>query len=123
MMPIRFYQLLLISIGLSLQLSAALAQVQPLCPSPTVKKQSDGAMPIPETAFTEQAAKQEIKKLNKLFGPDGLSADSVAWETSFVMIEGWYLKRQALEAKKRGEIPVSSSEFCSFMKDRAFVRH
>ena len=80
-------------------------------------------MPIPEKAFTEQAAKRELRKLNKFLGADGLEADSVAWETSFVIIEGWYLKRQAIEAKKRGDTLLSDSEFCTFMRDRAYVRH
>ncbi len=80
-------------------------------------------MPIPEKAFTEQAAKRELRKLNKLLGADGLEADSVAWETSFVIIEGWFLKRQALEAIKHGDTLLSDSEFCTFMGDRAYVRH
>lgn len=80
-------------------------------------------MPIAEKAFTEQVAKRELQKLNKLLGPEGLTVDAIAWETSFVFIEGWYLKRQALEAKKRGDSPHTISDFCVFMKDRAYVRH
>lgn len=101
----------------------SLAQAGQLCPVATPQSNSEGEWRIPEEAITEQAAKQELKKLKQLFGPSGLTAESVAWETSFVIIEGWYLKRQALEAKKRGEDGLPISDFCDFMKNSAYVRH
>jgi hypothetical protein len=58
-----------------------------------------------------------------LLGPDGLTVDPPVWETSFVYLEGWYLKRQALEAKTRGGPAEAITNFCDFMKERAYVRH
>ena len=104
-------------------LGLSLAQAGPLCPAVAAQSKSEGQWPIPEAAFTEQAAKRELKKLNRLLGIDGLTAESVAWETSFVIIEGWYLRRQALEAKKHGEKGLFVSDFCDFMKSRAYVHH
>jgi hypothetical protein len=80
-------------------------------------------MPIPESGFTEQAAKRELMTLQSLLGPDGLLADPPAWRTSFVYLEGWFLKRQALEAKKGVGPPYAVADFCAFMKDHAYVRH
>lgn len=80
-------------------------------------------MPISEKAFTKRAAEEELQKLRKFLGPDGVTADAAVWETSFVYLEGWYLKRQALEAKKTRQEPQTIEAFCSFLKDRAYVRH
>lgn len=87
------------------------------------QSKTEGAWRIPEEAFTEQSAKRELKKLNRLMGAEGLTVDSIAWETSFVYIEGWYLRRQALAAKGRGESGLFVSDFCDFLKSRAYVRH
>jgi hypothetical protein len=105
----------------SLVLSDAHAQV--ICPNVKPDRTSEGAMPIPEQAFTEQTAKREMRKLQDLLGPDGLLVDPPTWETSFVYLEGWYLKRQALEAIKRGGPAHAISDFCDFMKNRGYVRH
>jgi hypothetical protein len=96
---------------------------QSLCPSIKPGRASEGAMPIPEGAFTKQAAERELRKLESLLGPDGLLVDPPAWRTSFVYLEGWYLKRQALEAKKGGGPPYAIADFCYFMKNQAYVRH
>ncbi len=80
-------------------------------------------MPLPEAAFTEQTAQRELRKLERLLGPDGLLVDSVAWQTSFVYIEGWYLKRKALETKSGRGNPDAIADFCDFMKGQAYVRH
>jgi hypothetical protein len=96
---------------------------QALCAQVRPDHKSEGAMPLPEKAFTQQAAERELQKLRSLMGPDGLAVDPPVWETSFVYLEGWYLKRQALEAKKRGETGGPISDFCAFMKERAYVRH
>ena len=122
-MPNRLRQLIVILIAGGVGMSVAHAQTESLCPSVVHKDKSEGAMPISEKSFTEQAAKRELRKLNNLLGPDGLTVDAVVWETSFVFIEGWYLKRQALAAKKRGDTGISTSDFCTFMKERAFVHH
>src|SRR5205809_7904865 len=87
---------------------------QTLCPSTKPGRASEGAMPIPEGAFTKQAAERELRKLEGLLGPDGLLVDPPAWRTSFVYLEGWYLKRQALEAKDRGGPPYAVADFCDF---------
>jgi hypothetical protein len=80
-------------------------------------------MPIPEGDFTRQAAERELHRLQTLLGPDGLSVDPPVWETSFVYLEGWYLKRQALEAQKRGDASLEVKTFCEFLKERGHVRH
>jgi hypothetical protein len=98
-------------------------QAASLCPTAKAQGESEGAWPIPEEAFTKQAAERELQKLQRLLGPDGLFVDSIAWENSFVYLEGWYLKRQALEETKRGERGLFVSDFCAFMKKHAYVRH
>ena len=99
------------------------ATAQILCAHVKPDSTSEGAMPIPEKAFTRQAAERELGKLRSLLGPDGLAVDPPVWETSFVYLEGWYLKRQALEAKKGGGPAEAITIFCDFMKERAYVRH
>jgi hypothetical protein len=96
---------------------------QSLCPSIKPGRASEGAMPIPESEFTKQAAERELRKLEGLLGPDGLLVDPPVWRTSFVYLEGWYLKRQALEAKNRGGPPHAIADFCDFMRKQAYVRH
>ena len=96
---------------------------QSLCPKVKSDRSSEGAMPIPEKAFTKQAAERELQRLRTLLGPDGLAVDPPVWETSFVYLEGWYLKRQALEAKKGTGPAQAVDDFCTFMKERAHVRH
>src|SRR5580765_3429364 len=93
---------------------------QSLCPQIKPGARSEGAMPLPEAAFTEQTARRELRKLEGLMGPDGLLVDSVAWQTSFVYIEGWYLKRQALETKSGRANPEAITDFCEFMKNQAY---
>jgi hypothetical protein len=115
------FRLIVTLIAASLVLADAHAQV--ICPSVKPERTSEGAMPIPEQAFTKQAAERELRKLQDLLGPNGLSVDPPTWETSFVYLEGWYLKRQALEAMKRGGPAHAVSDFCDFMKKRAYVRH
>ena len=78
---------------------------------------------MPEEAFYELGARQELTILNRLLEPDGISVDSVAWKNSFVFIEGWLLKRQALEARRRGEDGHFVSDFCEFLKSRAYIHH
>lgn len=112
-------------IVLAALLGLSLAQAEPLCPT-TVKQEphkSEGLWPMPEEAFYELGARQALTKLNRLMEPDGISADSIAWGNSFVFIEGWLLKRQAIEAKKRGEDGHFVSDFCEFLKNRAYVHH
>lgn len=99
------------------------ANTERLCPTAAEQSMDDGEWKIPEEAFTEQAARRELRKLNRLLGANGLTTDSVAWETSFIVIEGWYLRRQALLAKRQGEPGVLVSDFCDFLKRKAFVRH
>jgi hypothetical protein len=99
------------------------AFAQSLCAHVKPDRTSEGAMPIPEKAFTEQAAKRELQKLQSLLGPDGLAVDPPVWETSFVYLEGWFLKRQALEAKNGAGPALAITDFCAFMKDKAYVRH
>jgi hypothetical protein len=94
-----------------------------LCVPVATQEISEGLWPIPEDAFTEERARNEIEKLKRLLDPDGVEVDSVAWETSFVYIEGWYLKRQAIEAKKRSDNGLLLSDFCTFIKERAYVHH
>ena len=122
-MPSRLLQGIVFLVAIGLGVTSAQAQRETLCAAVANKDKSEGAMPISEKSFTEQAARRELRKLNKLLGPDGLTVDSVAWETSFVYIEGWYLKRQAIEAKKRGDTPSAISDFCTFLQDRAYVHH
>jgi hypothetical protein len=104
-------------------LGASVAQAESQCPLVTEQSKTEGVWRIPEEAFTEQSAKQELEKLNRLLGAEGLTVDSIAWETSFVRIEGWYLRRQALAAKGRGESGLFVSDFCDFLKNRAYARH
>lgn len=80
-------------------------------------------MPIAEAAFTKQAAERELVRLKSLMGPDGLAVDPPVWETSFVYLEGWYLRHKALDAKAGRGSPVAIDDFCTFMKERAHVRH
>jgi hypothetical protein len=110
-------------ISVAVVLVASQVHGQTLCPDVKANRSAEGAMPISEASFTRQAAERELTKLRSLLGPDGLLVDSGVWETSFVYIEGWYLKRQALAAKKSGEPPYAVSDFCTFMKERAYVRH
>jgi hypothetical protein len=98
-------------------------QAASLCPDVTARSTAEGRWPIPEDAFTKQSAERELRKLRRLLGPEGSSVDSIAWENSFVYLEGWYLKRQALDATKRGETKPFVVDFCNFVKNRAYVRH
>lgn len=104
-------------------LGLSIAQAEPLCPTTIKQDKREGLWPLPEEAFYELLARQELTKLNRLLGPDGIVADSIAWENSFVFIEGWLLKRQALEAKARGEGGHFVSDFCEFLKNRAYIHH
>lgn len=99
------------------------AHAQPLCPHVKRDHQSEGSMPIPESGFTKQAAERELKRLQNLLGPDGLVVDPPAWETSFVFLEGWFLKRQALEAQKQNPSAFEVKSFCEFLQERGHVRH
>lgn len=90
-----------------------------LCKEPS----APDAWRIPASAFTAAAATRELEKLKGLLGPNGVVVDAVAWETSFVYIEGWLLKRQALEAVKRGEPDPYVADFCLFLAERAYVHH
>ncbi len=99
------------------------ANASPICPSSPPDPDQESGWRIPEEAFTEDAARDALAKLEHLLGPDGLLVDSGVWDTHFVYIEGWYLKRQALEAIARGEPRQFVSDFCEFMRERAFVRH
>lgn len=77
-------------------------------------RRSEGAMPIPQKAFTKQAAERKLQRLGTLLSPDGLAVDPLVWETSFVYLEGWYLRRQALEAKKGSGPAQAVDDFCTF---------
>jgi hypothetical protein len=99
------------------------AQAESLCPIPEADEGPETPWRISEDAFTESAAREALTKLEALLGPDGLVVDAVAWQTSFVYIEGWYLKRQAKEAKARGKPEPFLTDFCEFMRERAYVRH
>ena len=112
----------LIAILLALT-TAVTAGAESLCPIPSDDENQEGSWRLPEQAFTEAAARDELAKLEALLGPDGLAVDPVAWETSFVYIEGWYFKRMAQAAVQRGEPEPFLSDFCEFMRDRAYVRH
>ena len=112
----------LIAILVALTTTVA-AGAESLCPLPPHDKGQEESWRIPEQAFTEAAARDELAKPEALLGPDGLAVDPVAWETSFVYIEGWYLKRMAQAATQRGEPEPFLSDFCAFMRDRAYVRH
>jgi hypothetical protein len=96
---------------------------QTLCANVKPDRTSEGSMSIPEKAFTRQAAERELQKLRTLLGPDGLVVDPPTWETSFVYLEGWYLKRQALEAKRAVGSSQPVDDFCAFIKEKAYVRH
>lgn len=65
------------------------AQAEPLFPAISAQGKSDGEWPSSEQTFTEQAANRELKRLNRLLGAEGLTFESVAWETSFTIVEGW----------------------------------
>lgn len=106
---------------LAFWLGLSLAQAEPLCPTTVKQYKSEGLWPLPEEAFYELGARQALTKLNRLVDPEGISANSTAWENSFVFIEGWLLKRRALEAKKRGEDSLFVSDFCEFLKNRAYI--
>lgn len=99
------------------------AQASPICPAPPTPSGAEGDWRIPEEAFTEAVARDALAKLEQLLGPDGVAVDPGAWETHFVYLEGWYLKRQALEALSRGAPEPSVTDFCEFLRDRAYVRH
>ena len=111
-------------IGILVALNAAIAAgAEPLCPLPPDDNGKEGSWRISEEAFTETAARNELVKLEALLGPDGLAVDPVAWESSFIYLEGWYLKRMAQAALQRGEPEPFLSDFCAFVRDRAYVRH
>jgi hypothetical protein len=97
------------------------AKAAPLC-ADAARAKAEGSMPIPESAFNERAARRELKKLQTLLASDAVSADAVAWETSFVYLEGWYLKRRAL-LPTNIRPAQAVSDFCDFLRERAYVHH
>jgi hypothetical protein len=99
------------------------AHAAAICPAPPAASNQEGFWPITEEALTESAAREALTKLEKLLGPDGPIADATAWQTAFVYLEGWYLKRQAQHALTRGEPEPFVSDFCTFLRERAYVRH
>jgi hypothetical protein len=99
------------------------ARAADICPAPATTSSSGGFWSIPEAAFTESAAREALVKLEDLLGPNGAIADAIAWQNAFVLLEGWYLRRQALEAIERSQPEPFVSDFCMFLRERAYVRH
>ena len=99
------------------------AYADTICAAAPPLSSQEGFLPLDEDAFTESAARQAHAKLQNLLGPDGLIADAVSWQTSFVYLEGWYLKRQAESAIERGQPEPFVSDFCTFLRKSAYVRH
>ena len=99
------------------------ANAASICPGSPVADQQEGDWRLTEDAFSEAAARDALKKLEALLGIDGIEADAVAWQTHFVYLEGWYLKRHAQRAMESGQPEPFVSDFCAFLRDRAFVRH
>ena len=99
------------------------ANAASICPDSPVSSDQEGVWRLAEDAFSEVAARDALAKLEALLGTDGLDADAVAWQTHFVYLEGWYLKRQAQQAMERGEPEPFVSDFCAFLRERAYVRH
>jgi hypothetical protein len=102
---------------------AAAANAASICPDMSANSDQEGQWRLSEDAFSEASARDALAKLEALLGSDGLESDAVAWQTSFIYLEGWYLKRQAQNAIKRGQPEPFVSDFCAFLRDRAYVRH
>jgi hypothetical protein len=91
-----------------------------LCP--IAKSKGEGSWPILETAFNSQTALRELKKLGQTASIKSEMPESFVWGNSLLYVEGWLLKKNALERKSKGELQATK-EFCEFMKTRAFLRH
>lgn len=91
-----------------------------LCPQPP---HVEGRRWIAESAITEARANEEMARLQAILAAGPNSADSEAWQSAFVYVQGWLLKRDALDAQRRRSPGASVADFCDFMKTEAYVRH
>jgi hypothetical protein len=94
-----------------------------LCPEPpkeTNASEEGIGGPIPEEAFTEAAARAELDRLKSLTDAKAEATDSYVWGNSFILIEGWLLRKKALLPVEERP-PHAVEDFCAFLKERAHL--
>ena len=78
---------------------------------------------IKEREFTVYKAEKQLKELGEVFKGDIIVAPEFI-ETSFIILEGAYLRKVAIDAKgDKGRYVYAKNEFCEFLSKRAYLVH
>jgi len=113
-----------IIILLLLSLSAQADEV--LCPEVNVKCQGEGHWLITEDAFTKQQAEEHWKVIQNIINGTIQDDDPEVYENAFMVVRGWLLKREVKRSKQLDNEFMKKhtlNEFCTFLKNKAYVRH
>ena len=79
---------------------------------------SEGNWPIPESAFTEQAAEKSLAILKQFVSNGTYGLDSVSIDKELIIIRGYLLK-----SRVSTNMPGTKQEFCNFIRKEAYVQH
>lgn len=78
----------------------------------------EGHWPIPESAFTQGAAKKATQNLSKYITKGTYGMDTIAIDNDILMIKGYLLK-----SRVKTDMPFVKEDFCDFIKNEAYVQH
>ena len=96
------------------------------CPEVNVKSQGEGHWPITEDAFTKQQAEEHWKVIQNIINGTIQDDDPEVYENAFMVVRGWLLKREVKRSIKFDNEFMkkhSLAEFCTYLKNNAYVRH
>ena len=116
----------ILSIIILLSLSFSAQTEERLCPEVNVKSQGEGHWPITEDAFTKQEAEKHWKVIQNIINGTIQDDDPEVYENAFMVVRGWLLKREVKRSKQFDNEFMkkhSLNEFCTFLKNNAYVRH
>jgi hypothetical protein len=96
------------------------------CPDVDVRSLGEGRWPIPENEFTRENAGTGLEKIQKIVNGTTKDDDAEVWQNALIMVRGWILKKEIEKSdisKDERMKKYAISEFCTFIKNEAYVRH
>lgn len=85
---------------------------------PKVISKGESSWPIPESAFTKEAAINALQNIGKYISDGTYGMDALVMDNDFLMIKGYLLK-----SRVNTDMPFVKNDFCNFIKNEAYVQH
>ena len=92
-----------------------------------IESEGEGHWPIPESAFTRENAIKELDNLKALLDAPAIYVEDLESKkhNAFVIFEGYILKKRISELEETSTKVATEArqEFCTFLKEKAYVSH